>query len=372
MKIRFTILFLILNLIFLSQVSGGLDNPESEDSGALSNALAGAQEEYLKRLLSPFADAEHKSIDRFVQEMRGPRHEKVQAALVRYGMWHERLTKEMRRHGLPEEFLALVFVESAFKPKALSRSNAGGFWQILPSTARFFKLRRDAFADDRFIPEKATKFGAWYLRELYAQFGDWYIAMAAYNLGRGDMARLIESGAPKDFFEMRDRGLLREETADYVPRILAAHRVLSNPAKYGFTKPTIEKTKYAGLVLRPLTDVTRLEILASVPTGTIRRANPGLRSEYAPPDPGGFHVVVPAKHHEALDTINLRKNAVADWGDLRDLRRVEIKIKRKMTLWKISRDYDTCLPSLRLWNKLGAEESPVPGDRIVLYIHDER
>ncbi len=371
MKYLSAFLCAVLILLGLHGAYAGEDAPGDEDAGALAGALAGASEEYLKRSLPVFTDVDHKSVDQFVEEMRGPRHDKVQAGLDRYGKWRERLAEQMRLSDLPEGFLALVFVESAFKPKAVSRSDAGGFWQILPSTGRFFKLRRDAFVDERFIPEKATEFGAWYLREMYAQFGDWHIAMGAYNLGRGNMARLIESGAPRDFFKMRDKGLLRQETADYVPRILAAHRVLSDPKKYGFKKPEIDKTKYVGLVLRPLTDITRLEILASVPTGTIRRANPGLRGEYAPPDPGGFRVVAPEKYFKALDKANLKSNAVADYNRLRDMKRVEVKIKGKMTLWRISRDYDTCLASLRLWNGLDKEENPASGDTIVVYIRDE-
>ncbi|MCZ7586400.1 MAG: hypothetical protein M5R36_25425 [Deltaproteobacteria bacterium] len=160
---------------------------------------------------------------------------------------------------------------------------------------------------------------------------------------------------------MRDANLLRAETADYVPRILAARRVMTDPKKYGFKKITFDDTPFGSIVLRPLTDIGKLEMLAGVPGGTVRAANPGLRSEYAPPDPGGYRVIVPEKYREKLEAANLTKNAVANWNELRGLRRVAVKVKRKMTLWGIGQDYDTCLASLRTWNNLSETQTPAPG-----------
>ncbi|MCB9476917.1 MAG: transglycosylase SLT domain-containing protein [Deltaproteobacteria bacterium] len=342
-------------------------------SRELMAAIADAQAERIDLpTLPPIPETTHPSVDEFLAEYRlKVTHDRTQSALDRYGQWRERLAGHLRRANVPEDLLALAFVESLYNPRAVSKSDAWGFWQILPATARLHKLRRDAFVDARFDPDDATQFAAAYLRELYDQFGDWYLAMAAYNLGKGDLARLIESGAPKDFFALRDRGLLRKETADYVPKILAARRLLSDAAKYGYTLPKIATASTAGLTLRPLTDLMRLETLAGVPGGTVRDANPELRTGYAPADPGGYAVVVPAEYADALERVNLAETATAPWQDLRGVRRMEVKVKAKMTLYSLGRLYDTSLPSLRAWNGLteGAELSR--GQKLIVYVADD-
>lgn len=338
----------------------------------LVGAIVRAQSETAAPATLPeIEDSAHPSVDALLARMIGPERDYSAAGLRRYGRWRARLAAEIDRQRMPRDLLALAFVESLYKPKAASKSDAGGFWQILPATARLHDLRRDAFVDERYDPDRATAFACGYLRALYEQFGNWPLALAAYNLGRGDLSRLIESGAPADFFALRDKGLLRAETADYVPRILAARRILADPKAYGFEPVVFDEAETVGLVVRPLTDLRLLETLAGVSGGTISEHNPGLRTDYAPPDPGGYSIVVPAARAEALDAINLKERAVSPWNDLRGLRRVEVKIKGSRTLYSIGRDYDTSLSSLRRWNGLALEQTVSKGDKVVVYVRDD-
>jgi hypothetical protein len=127
-----------------------------------------------------------------------------------------------REEGVPLELLAVAEVESAFDPRALSPKGARGLWQFMPATAGRFGLRVDAARDERLHPAPATRAAARYLRWLYERFGDWRLALAAYNAGEGRVEQAIRRGGTRDFRQLAARGLLPEETRRYVPAVLAA------------------------------------------------------------------------------------------------------------------------------------------------------
>jgi hypothetical protein len=126
-----------------------------------------------------------------------------------------------RQEGVPLELLAVAEVESAFDPLALSPKGARGLWQFMPATAERFGLRVEGARDERTLPALSTRAAARYLRELYARFGDWRLALAAYNTGEGRIERAIRRGGTRDFVRLAALGLLPEETRRYVPAVLA-------------------------------------------------------------------------------------------------------------------------------------------------------
>jgi soluble lytic murein transglycosylase-like protein len=126
-----------------------------------------------------------------------------------------------REEGVPLELLAVAEVESAFDPRALSPRGARGLWQFMPATAVRFGLRVEGARDERTLPAPATRAAARYLRELYARFGDWRLALAAYNAGEGRIEQAIRRGGTRDFVQLAALGLLPEETRRYVPAVLA-------------------------------------------------------------------------------------------------------------------------------------------------------
>ncbi len=145
----------------------------------------------------------------------------LRPALARYSVYRESLAHILREENLPPELLAVALVESGLNPLALSPKGARGIWQFMPATAQRYGLVVGPMNDHRTHPEHSTRAAARYLRDLYRQFGDWKLALAAYNWGEDKVQRVIDRTGVRDFDQMSRRGLLPLETRKYVPAVLA-------------------------------------------------------------------------------------------------------------------------------------------------------
>lgn len=141
-------------------------------------------------------------------------------ALVRYSRYRDTLARILVEERMPPELLAVALIESGFNPLALSPKGARGIWQFMPATAGRYGLPVQPGLDHRTHPEHSTRAAARYLRDLYRQFGDWKLALAAYNAGETRVQRIIDQTGIRDFDEMARRGLLPPETRNYVPAVL--------------------------------------------------------------------------------------------------------------------------------------------------------
>jgi membrane-bound lytic murein transglycosylase D len=160
-------------------------------------------------------------------------HNTLLHSLERAGKYKEMIQKDLRDAGLPQDLIYLAVAESGFQPQVVNaQSGAGGMWQFMPF-ASAYGLTRNGFVDERFDPEKSSLAYARYMKALYAQFGDWYLAMAAYNWGPGNVQRSVMRTGYADFWELYKRNALPTATKNYVPGIIAAIIVAKNPKQYG-------------------------------------------------------------------------------------------------------------------------------------------
>jgi membrane-bound lytic murein transglycosylase D len=157
----------------------------------------------------------------------------VERGLARAGRYRPMIARILREEGMPQDLIYVAQAESAFQPHAVSRASAVGMWQFMSYTGRDYDLRRTWWVDDRRDPEKATRAAARHLRDLYAEFNDWLLAIAAYNTGAGGVNRAIQRTGYADFWELYQRNVLPRETRNYVPIIIALALIAKDPARYG-------------------------------------------------------------------------------------------------------------------------------------------
>jgi membrane-bound lytic murein transglycosylase D len=160
---------------------------------------------------------------------------------------------ELEKRGMPTELALLPFIESAFNPNALSSANAAGMWQFVPGTGRDFNLKQDAFKDERRGILASTDAALTYLQRLYDMFGDWQLALAAYNWGEGSVQKAIKrnqaAGKPTDFESLAD--LMPAETRNYVPKLQAVKNIVANPQQYGLNLPPSTTSRTSRPSTRP-------------------------------------------------------------------------------------------------------------------------
>ena len=162
-------------------------------------------------------------------------------AFARSGRYHDMMVSILKQEGVPQDLIYLAQAESGFHPLAVSRAGARGIWQFMGSRARGYGLQHSMWVDDRQDPEKSTRAAARHLKDLYAQFGDWYLAMAAYNSGPGTVQAAVKRTGYADFWELYRRNVLPKETRNYVPIILAVTIVGKNLSQYGFDDVSMDE-----------------------------------------------------------------------------------------------------------------------------------
>jgi membrane-bound lytic murein transglycosylase D len=165
----------------------------------------------------------------------------LEHGLTRAGRYREMISATLKEAGVPQDLIYLAMAESGFQPLAVSRAGARGMWQFMAGRGSEYGLERDWWVDDRQDPVKSTRAAALHLKDLYREFGDWYLAMAAYNTGPGNIQHAVERTGYADFWELYKRGVLPQETRNYVPIIVAVTIMAKNPAQYGLENVTPDK-----------------------------------------------------------------------------------------------------------------------------------
>ena len=222
----------------------------------------------------------------------------IRAGLRRAGKYKPMISRILDEEGIPQEFIFLAQAESGFLPRAVSFMSAGGMWQFIRGRGAEYGLRQDNLVDERFDPELATRAAARHLRDLYHQFGDWYLAIAAYNCGPGNVDRAVERTGYADVWQLRSRGVLPLETSNYVPIILAMTIMSKNPKNYGLDDIISEEPLvYDTVELNAAASLSLIADLTGQPVSAIKELNPALLRDVAP---AGYRLHVPKGSLAAL------------------------------------------------------------------------
>jgi membrane-bound lytic murein transglycosylase D len=222
--------------------------------------------------------------------------------------WLERSTRylpmmkaELRQAGLPEDLAYLAMIESGFSLTAFSTAKAVGPWQFMNYTARDYGLVINKYVDERRDPEKSTKAAVAFLRDLYAMFGDWHLAVAAYNAGGGKISKGIRDYNTNDFWELAQEQYLNGETKRYVPKLIAAIILAKNPEKYGFTNINYAPPLAYEIVEVPAwTPLRAVEVACEANLEDLRNLNRHLPLLVTPPEQENYPLKVPVGQKELV------------------------------------------------------------------------
>jgi membrane-bound lytic murein transglycosylase D len=223
-------------------------------------------------------------------------------AFARSGRYHDMMVRILREEGVPQDLIYLAQAESGFQPTAVSRAGARGIWQFMGARGRGYGLQRSLWVDDRQDPEKSTRAAARHLRDLYAQFGDWYLAMAAYNSGPGTVQAAVKRTGYADFWELYRRNVLPKETRNYVPIILAVTIVTKNLSQYGFDDVSMdEPLTFDTVTINYPVDLRLVADCTDATQAQLQQLNPSLLRLTTPKE-GAFELHLPAGTKQQYQT----------------------------------------------------------------------
>ncbi len=237
----------------------------------------------------------------FLKAFQTIRHDGIQRALDRMVEYIGPFKEIFREHGIPEDLAYLPIIESGFRVDATSRSRARGSWQFMASTARLFGLRVDWQVDERLDPFKAADAAARFLKHLYEQYNDWYIALACYNGGPRRVERAMRTLQTADFFTINQSRHIRRETKNYVPAFLASLIIARSPAEYGFTANDSEAV-FAGsktVAVPSPVSLPQIAELLQIPYADLKKLNPELLRDFTPSNLSEYQLRIPATSDEA-------------------------------------------------------------------------
>ncbi|MBA3005279.1 MAG: LysM peptidoglycan-binding domain-containing protein [Desulfocapsa sp.] len=214
--------------------------------------------------------------------------------LSRSGKYLPLMQKELKEAGLPEDLAYLAMIESGYNQKAYSKSHASGLWQFIPGTGAQYNLKMNKYLDERRDAEKSTKAAVKFLSNLYDQFGDWHLAVAAYNAGPGKISKGMERYNANDFWSLAQHDYLAMETKRYVPKLIASIIIAKNPEQYGFTDIQPEEPySYDTLEVGPGLTLDAIAMISNCDRKTIDRLNQELSTDKTPLNQSSYPIKIP-------------------------------------------------------------------------------
>ena len=300
------------------------------------------------------------AVERWIEFFAVKAHDRFATYLRRAGRYEDMIRSRLREAELPEDLLYLAMIESGMNPNAYSRAHAAGMWQFIRGTGRRYGLKVDYWVDERRDPFKATDAAIAHLGDLYEEFGSWYLAAAAYNAGSGKVSRGIKRTGSTDFYDLADARVLRSETRNYVPKLVAAAIIAKNPVKYGFDDVVPEEPLEFETARVP--DATSFDVLAEaagVSEDVIRMLNPHYPRRVTPPDQA-VEVRLPVGTAERFTV------AYAEVPASERVTWLEHRVQRGETLGHIAGRYGTSVTAIRAANNYVNPKRLQIGQRLII------
>jgi membrane-bound lytic murein transglycosylase D len=294
----------------------------------------------------------------YYQNGRG--HATIERGLERVGRYQPMIEQILREEGVPLDLIYLCQAESAFQPRALSRAKAKGLWQFISSRGKEYGLRQTWWIDERSDPEKSTRAAARHLKDLYQEFGDWYLAMAAYNAGPVRVQRAMEKTGSDNFWKLADKRALPRETINYVPTILALTIIGKNPEKYGFSVEPEAPLETDRVTVDKPTDLRVISEAIDLPLEELRGLNTHILRWTTPPDDPEFQLILPKGYAERFNQ---------QISSLPASKRVLIRehvVRRGDTIGAVAKKYGTSITQLALANDLGKQRVLRVGQTLIV------
>jgi membrane-bound lytic murein transglycosylase D len=277
-------------------------------------------------------------------------HNTLLHSFQRAGRYKSMIQRVMGEEGVPQDLIYLAVAESSFNPRAMNaHSGAGGMWQFMPHGN--YGLERNGYVDERFDPQKSTRAYARYMKFIYNQLGDWYLSMAGYNWGSGNVQRAVQKTGYADFWELYKRNNLPPETKNYVPEILAAIIIANNPTQYGFDDVTLDPPVLTDTVtINYSVDLRLVSDIVGAPMDEMVALNPSLLRYVTPPETS-FDLHLPA------GTATLFEQRIALVPEARRNAWRFHKVAAEDTLASVAREYRVSESELAEANQLRENDS---------------
>ena len=307
-------------------------------------------------------------VRQFVKYYSSTGKTRFQELLERSGKYMPMISKVLRQEGLPEELGYLALLESEFVATTRSKNGAVGLWQLVATTARLYGLRIDEWVDERRDPVKSTRAAARYLKDLHDYYGRWYLAAAAYNAGPRNVDNALRQSGAKDFWSIKAKAQLSEETRNFVPKFVAIALVALDPKKYGFDEVFYATPlDYEEVELKTPMKIVAIASVTGMDVADVRSLNPALLRDTTPPVDTAFRVNLPLDKASLL----LAKSNEKPVDTAQPTEVVTHEVRRGETLFSIARFYGLTVRTLMDFNGLTTPHIQI-GQRLRIFLDELR
>ena len=295
-------------------------------------------------------------VESYIRYFQGKGRKGFNIWLRRYVQYKELILPILEEYDLPEELIVVSMIESGFDPKAVSKAKAVGLWQFMYSTGKQYGLKRNWYIDERQDPVKSTRAAAKYFVDLYDEFEDWYLVLAAYNTGPGRLNRALNLHETSDYWQLYS---LPKDTKNYIPYYLSSAIILKNPEKYGFKIPKVSPLKFDIVTLEKSADLSVIAKSADTKVSTIKKLNPELRQP-ATPSNGPYVLNIPLGKK---DSFYEKFNKIPD-NEKFAVQNVEHRVKKGENLISIASKYRVLVADLQTINNISNKDFLSIGQRL--------